>query len=118
MWTPLHVRCTWVVPGLNDVDPKRVQCTLVVRLRDAVDPVRVQCTQVVRVLLSAGHRTIAVTRELALQRTLLATRQNGCRSTYERDDYRAGFTAHALGDVLESVDTHSKAFLEDGENSN
>ena len=118
MWTPLRVRCTRVVRGLSDVDPKRVQCTLVVRLRDAVDPVRVQCTQVVRVLLSAGHRTNAVTRELALQRTLLATRQNGCRSTYERDDSRAGFTAHALGDVLESVGTHSKAFLEDGENSN
>ena len=27
-----------------------------------------------------------------------------------RGDARAGFTAHALGDVLESVDTQSKAF--------
>ena len=107
-----------VVRGLSDADPVRVRCTWVVRLRDAVDPVRVQCTQVVRVLLSAGHRTNAVIRELALQRTLLATRQNGCLSTYERADSRADFTAHALGNVLESLATHSKAFLEDGENSN
>ena len=118
MWTPLRVRRTRVIRGLIGVDPVRVQCTWVVRLRDAVDPVRVQCTQVVRVLLSAGHRTNAVTRELALQRTLLATRQNGCRSTYERDDSRAGFTAHALGNVLESLVTHSKALLEKGEDSN
>ena len=101
MWTPLRVRRTRVIRELIGVDPVRVQCTLVVR-----------------VLISAGHRTNAVTRELALQRTLLAIRQNGCRSTYERDDSRAGFTAHALGNVLESLATHSKAFLEDGENSN
>ena len=55
-----------------------------------------------------------MTLELALQLALLATRQNGCRSPYERGDSRAGFTAHALGDVLESVGTHSKAFSEMG----
>ena len=31
-----------------------------------------------------------------------------------RGDSRAGFTAHDLGDVLESIATHSKAFLEMG----
>ena len=31
-----------------------------------------------------------------------------------RGDSRAGFTAHALDDVLESIATHSKAFLEIG----
>ena len=97
MWTPLRVRRTRVIRQLIGVDPVRVQCTLVVR-----------------VLISAGHRMNAVTRELALQRTLLATRQNGCRSPYGRGDSRAGFTAHALGDVLESVGTHSKAFSEMG----
>ena len=36
-----------------------------------------------------------------------------------RGDSRAGFTAHALDDILESVDTpHSKAFSENEENSN
>ena len=43
-----------------------------------------------------------------------------------RGDSRAGFTAHALGDALESVvgalgvgsSAHSKAFSENGENSN
>ena len=34
-----------------------------------------------------------------------------------RGDSRAGFTAHALGDVFESVYAHSKAFSENGENS-
>ena len=97
MWTPLRVRCTRVVHGLSDVDPVRVQCTLVVR-----------------VLISAGHRTNALTGELALQRTLLATKPNCCRSPYECDDSRAGFAAHALGDVLESVYAHSKAFSELG----
>ena len=106
------MRRTWVIRVLNDVDPVRVRCTWVVRVENAVDPERVQCTLAVRVLIFAGHRTNAVTRELALQRTLLATRQNGCRSPYERDDSRAGFAAHALGDVLESVYAHSKAFSE------
>ena len=31
-----------------------------------------------------------------------------------RGDSRAGFTAHALGDVLKSIATYSKTFLEMG----